>query len=226
MQEDRVSIPLGHGLPPVSGIMTLPTAFQPGTGTGIIIAHGAANTMELPLLVAFTRGLAKAGYPSLRFNFPYSDQRKKSPDPQMVLEQTWLAASHFFARSPQYKPAAIVGAGKSMGGRVMAQLMAKKAMRLEKLIFLGYPLHAPGRKEQLRAAHLYEIIVPQLYFAGTRDSLCDLGSMQTVLNKLPAPWKLEIIEGGDHSFHLPKTMGREEAEVFKTIIEKTIRWLT
>lgn len=66
---------------------------------------------------------------------------------------------------------------------------------------------------------------PMLYFAGTRDSLCDLGLLKNVLERLKTPWDLEVIDGGDHSFKLPKSYGTSEQEVSSLILDKTIKWL-
>jgi hypothetical protein len=104
-------------------------------------------------------------------------------------------------------------------------MAAEGILPAEGLIFLGYPLHPPGKKEKLRDAHLYRITVPMLFFAGTRDSLCDLGLLRGVLERLAAPCRLETIEGGDHSFRVPKAAGLPEREVHRRITEHTRRWL-
>ena len=99
----------------------------------------------------------------------------------------------------------IIAVGKSMGGRVASQMVAEGLMDVAGLIFLGYPLHAPGKKDQLRDAHLYRIRVPMLFFAGSKDPLCNMDKLNTVLDNLPSYHDLEIIEGGNHSFNLPKS---------------------
>jgi predicted alpha/beta-hydrolase family hydrolase len=96
---------------------------------------------------------------------------------------------------------------------------------LKALVFLGYPLHPPGRKEQLRDAHLYRITIPMLFFAGTRDALCDLELLKPVVSRLKAPANLEVIEGGDHSFVLPKSFKISEEEVYDGILKRATAWL-
>jgi predicted alpha/beta-hydrolase family hydrolase len=93
------------------------------------------------------------------------------------------------------------------------------------MVFLGYPLHPPGDKEKLRVAHLFQIRVPMLFFAGTRDSLCDPSLLRKTLKKLSVPWDLEVIEGGDHSFHVPQSSGLTEEAIFGRILQKTVEWL-
>ena len=224
MDRQRLTIPLTSD-ESTSAILTLPPNKKRVQGTGVITAHGAGNDMENPLLVTFTDGLAKAGYPAIRFNFPYKEKGLKAPDRPEKLEDTWAAVCRNFREDSGVDVTRIIAAGKSMGGRIASQMAADKKMPVEGLIFLGYPLHPTGDLSRIRDAHLYRIEVPMLFFAGTRDSLCNLGKLQTVLSKLSAPWKLDIIEGGDHSFHLPKAMGISESDIFAHIVKTTTQWL-
>jgi len=191
----------------------------------VIVAHGAGNDMESPLLVAFADGLAKAGYPVLRFNFPYKEKGLKTPDRPKKLEDTWAAVYRHFREDSGINVPHIVAAGKSMGGRVASQMVAEKKLPVEGLIFLGYPLHPPNDQSRIRDTPLYRIEVPMLFFAGTRDRLCDPERLQSVLNKLSASWELDIIEGGDHSFHIPKSMGIRESDIFARLLKTTVQWL-
>jgi predicted alpha/beta-hydrolase family hydrolase len=193
--------------------------------TGIIIAHGAGNDMENPLIVHLCKGLAEAGYIALRFNFPYKEKGKKAPDGQKKLLLTWEKVFHFFQKESGYTLGRTVVSGKSMGGRVASQMVAEGLMEADGLVLFGYPLHAPGRKEKLRDAHLYRIAVPVLFFAGTRDSLCDLDLLRGVLKEKRKPWELEVIQGGDHSFNLPKAMETSQEEVYDRILTRTGAWL-
>ena len=106
-----------------------------------------------------------------------------------------------------------------------SQMVAEGLLPVGRLIFLGYPLHPPGKKEKLRDAHFRNIRIPMLFFAGSRDSLCDLALLKKVLGQVSAPWDLEVIEGGDHSFRLSKAASISQKEVHKRILEGTVRWL-
>ena len=224
MKEERSTIPLGRG-ETVSSVFTIPDEYAAGQDTGIILAHGAANDLNHPLLSSVAHGLAEAGYLVLRFNFLYREKGRKTPDRQEVLVDTWQSVLGFLRDHPGYRPNAVVVGGKSLGGRVASQMVAEGLLSADGLILLGYPLHPPGKKEKLRDSHLYRINIPMLFFAGTRDSLCDLGPLQSVLERLTAPWQLETIEGGDHSFRLPKSVGMTEKEIHQRITEKTTSWL-
>ena len=112
-----------------------------------------------------------------------------------------------------------------MGGRVASQMAADGLLPVDRLIFLGYPLHPAGDKEKLRDSHLYRIQAPMLFFAGTRDPLCALEKLKDVLHQLKASWQLFVIEGGDHSFHVPKSFHKTEEEIFSQIAQKSLEWL-
>ena len=222
IREQRVSISVGR-TERTSGVLAIPA--QKTKRTGIVVAHGAGNSMETPLLKAFSEGLARAGYPTLRFNFLYSEHGRKAPDKYETLAETWRSAAAFFRKRLGRQIDSWAAAGKSMGGRIASQMVADGLFAPGCLIFLGYPLHPAGKKESLRDAHLYRIAVPMLFFAGTRDSLCDLEKLRSVLDRIASPWSLHVIEGGDHSFHVPKSQGTTDAEIYESILEETVRRL-
>jgi predicted alpha/beta-hydrolase family hydrolase len=222
-EQNRLSIPVGDK-DHTSGILSLP-----GKGrkrTAVIIAHGAGNDMNTPLIVSFADSLVAAGYPALRFNFLYKERGKKAPDNWDTLTRTWAAAFSYAKGLFGDTIDVWIAAGKSMGGRVASQMVADGLLPIDRLIFLGYPLHPAGDKEKLRDSHLYRIQVPMLFFAGTRDSLCDMKKLEGVLQKLRAPWQLFVIEGGDHSFHVPKALHKTEQEIFAQITKNSLEWLT
>ncbi|MCJ7772064.1 MAG: dienelactone hydrolase family protein [Desulfobacterales bacterium] len=210
----------------VSGIISVPKNYRPGKDTGVIIAHGAGNDMHNPLLASYANGLTTSGCICLRFNFPYKEKGRKSPDSPKQLAETWLGAYNFLKQDSGCVPRSILAAGKSMGGRIASELVANKTLAVDRLIFLGYPLHAPGKKDKPRDAHLYYINIPMLFFAGSRDPLCSLEKLREVLNELKAKYDLQIIEGGDHSFKLPKTSASNFQEVIEIIVKKTLSWIS
>ena len=220
----RVSIPIADD-EKVSGVVAVPAGFHKEKTSGIILAHGAGNDMETHLIVALADRLAEVGYLSLRFNFPYKEQGRKAPDSPKKLEKTWLHVYRFLKAHPKFGTQKIVAAGKSMGGRIASQIAAAGELPVDGLVFLGYPLHPPGKKDKLRDAHLYEIRVPLLFFAGTRDSLCDLELLHHVLGHLNCDWDLEVIEGGDHSFKLLKSANITQQEVYDHISQTMVNWL-
>jgi predicted alpha/beta-hydrolase family hydrolase len=223
MKTCHVSIPIGKG-EKISGIIKLPDGFESSKTVGIILAHGAGNDMHNPLIVAVADGLCQEGFLTLRFNFSYKEKGRKSPDSQKKLVSTWRAVFRYLNEHPEFSVETVVAAGKSMGGRVVSQMVAAGELSVRALAFLGYPLHAPGKKDKLRDSHLYEIKVPQLFFAGTRDSLCDLALLKNVLTRIKVARELEIIEGGDHSFKMLKSSDISPEQVHEQIIRKMAAW--
>lgn len=207
----------------VSAVLSVPDRFE--KETAVIVAHGAGNDMEHPLLVSFCERLAKAGYLSVRFNFPYMEHGRKMPDRQELLEETWRKVFEFIKDGSGFSLRKIITAGKSMGGRVASQMLAQGSLRSDGMIFLGYPLHAAGKKEKLRDGHLSLINVPMLFFAGTRDPLCDLDLLKSVLTRLTPRAELEVIEGGDHSFNVPKSSSLTLRDIYEKITAKSIDWM-
>ncbi|BBO67430.1 alpha/beta hydrolase [Desulfosarcina alkanivorans] len=221
---EKAAIDIG-GRDQVSAILSGPERASEMNPTGVIVAHGAGNDMHNPLIVAVAEGLAAAGSATLRFNFPYKEKGRKSPDSQNKLIHTWQCVCEYFMGNPTFPVRRVIAAGKSMGGRVASQMVAGAQMDAAALIFLGYPLHAPGKKNQLRDAHLYQIKKPMLFFAGTKDPLCDVEKLNSVLARLTCDHDLDIIDGGNHSLKLPKSSPRSEADVHRQVVEKCVGWV-
>jgi hypothetical protein len=222
VRSKSLSIPVGER-GSTSAVLLTPSGEK--KDVAVIIAHGAGNDLYNPLLSAFAEGLSRGGYPALRFNFLYREQGRKMPDKEEILVETWQAAFRFMKESSGLQKMRVVAAGKSLGGRIASQAAAEGVLPVAGLIFLGYPLHPSTDKEKMRDSHLYRIGIPMLFFAGTRDLLCDLDRLKRVLGRLRADWDLMVIEGGDHSFHVPRSTGIDDEEIYKRIVEKTLEWL-
>lgn len=207
----------------VSAILSIPEPFT--SQTAVIVAHGAGNDMTNSLLVAFCNHLAYAGYMTVRFNFPYKEHGRRAPDRPELLELTWQQVFYFVRDNTGYRLRKIFLAGKSMGGRIASQMLAEESLTADGIIFLDYPLHPAGNKEKLRDKHLSLIKAPMLFFTGTRDSLCDLDLLKSVLSPLRSRIELEVIEGGDHSFNLPKSLSLTGDQVYEKIAKRSIQWL-
>jgi predicted alpha/beta-hydrolase family hydrolase len=170
----------------------------PGDGPILVLAHGAGGTMRNPLLDGFAAGLAAAGVTCLRFNFLYSEKGRRSPDRQPLLREAWSAA---FARATELGDPAWAG-GKSMGGRMASMMVADGELDADGLVFVGYPLHPPGKPDRLRDEHLGRIEVPMLWLQGTADPFARWDLLERVLGRLGKRATLHRVEGGDHSFRV------------------------
>lgn len=191
--------------------------------TLLVLAHGAGAGMDHPFMTTFGRGLAAAGVGVLRFNFLYTDQGRKAPDRQAVLERTF--ADVITHAQDLYAPGALFLGGKSMGGRIASHVVAT-GQECDGLVFLGYPLHPPGRPDRMRDAHLYDIRAPMLFVEGTRDPFCPLETLEKVRERLAADHEVLVIDDGDHSFRVRRSSGRSNAEALEELIDGTARWLS
>ncbi len=209
----------------VSGVITLPDDPEPETLNGAIFAHGAANDMNHPLILAVADKLTRAGMLTLRFNFLYREKGKDKPDSPEVLFRTWHSVFRFFAEESEYKPKKTAAIGKSMGGRIAAEMAARKSLPVDALVFLGYPLHMPGKTEKIRDKPLFEIDVPMLFFIGTRDPFCNFGIFESVFSRIENDASMEVIKEGDHSFHVPKDLNIDPDTIYSNISDRTLSWM-
>lgn len=208
----------------VSAVIAYPDGCVGDRVPVVILAHGAGNDMTHPLLSAVHEGLATRGYPCVKFNFPYTEQGRRAPDPEDVLETCYRSIVAAVRSDARLGASRLVIGGKSLGGRIAAQIVAA-GTRVDGLLFLGYPLHPPGKPEKLRTAPLTRIPVPMLFFAGTRDPLCTLDLLRQTIRQLAAPTTLHVIEDGDHSFAVRKRTGRPQGEVYQEIVAASVTWL-
>jgi len=192
--------PESHGRISVPGGEVGATRIEPkGAVAALVVAHGAGAGMDHPFLVGFCRAMGEAGVATLRFNFPYIERGRRSPDSERVLRETWTAA--FGDASDRAGKRPVLAGGKSLGGRIASMCVAE-GMPAAGLVFLGYPLHPPGKTDRLRAEHLARIEVPMLFLQGTRDQFARQDLLAEVLDGLGDRATLVPIEGGDHSFRV------------------------
>ena len=180
----------------------------------VVVAHGAGAGMDHPFLTGFTAALNDGGAATLRFNFPYREAGRKFPDRPPAAVAAWRAAMAAAAARAAGLP--LWAGGKSFGGR-MASMAAAEGMDAAGLIFLGYPLHSPGKPEKLRDGHLYGLTLPMLFLQGTRDPFALPGELEPVAERIGPTAVVQRIEGGNHMFEVrgnkrsPEVIGTELA---------------
>ena len=158
----------------------------------LVLAHGANSNMDHPLIAGLHEKLARQGLVTVRFNFPYAEEGRKRPDPDAALEGAYRLVLEYVAELKEFQGLALYLGGKSMGARLAAQLVAQE-VGASGLVFLGYPLHPPGRPEQLRDRPLYLLPCPTLFIEGARDPFCRLDLLAEVLGRLPLRSDLHVI---------------------------------
>ncbi|POH59552.1 dienelactone hydrolase [Cryobacterium zongtaii] len=164
----------------------------------LVVAPGAGSSFDHPFLVGFSEALNTAGLATLRFNFPYREAGRRLPDRAPRAIAAWRAAMDAATARSAGQP--VWAAGKSFGGR-MASMAVAAGMPAAGLVFLGYPLHPPGKPEKLRDEHLYGIDRPMLFVQGTRDPFAAPDELTPVLDRIGTA-TLELIDAANHSFEV------------------------
>jgi len=179
--------------------------------------------MTHPFMEKLSQELAGVGVATLRYQFPYMEERRRVPDPPAVLTATVVAAVRAAAEVAPGLP--LLAGGKSMGGRMTSQAAAQGPLEgVRGLVFFGFPLHPPKRLGTKRADHLAKVTIPMLFLQGTRDDLADLKLLRPICAKLGSRTTLHIIEGADHSFHVLKRSGTTDEQVLRELAAKTASW--
>ena len=186
-----------------------------------VLGHGAGADMRSDYMDTFAQGFCERQISVLRFNFPYMESGKRAPDKQPVLEKAMRAAIEAAREHAGNDP--VFAGGKSMGGRIASHVVAD-GVELAGLVFLGYPLHAPGRPDRIRDQHLKSIRAPMLFVEGTRDPFCPLDTLERVRAKLKNS-SVVVIDDGDHSLKVRKSSGRDTAEAWQEAIDAASDWM-
>jgi uncharacterized protein len=188
-----------------------------------VFAHGAGAGMTHAFMETFARGLYERGIASLRYQFPYMENGSKRPDSPAIATATVRAAA---ATAVEIFPdLALIAGGKSFGGRMTSQAQAAAPMPdVRGLAFVGFPLHPAGKPSIERAEHLDRIELPMLFLQGTRDTLAEVALIEPVVQRLGPLAALHWSEGADHSFHVLKRSGRNDADVMNEICDAFTNW--
>src|SRR3989475_720743 len=182
-----------------------------------VLAHGAGAGMRHPFREPISRRLGEQGIAPLRYQSPYMEQRARRPDPPAVAAAAVRAAVMEAERAAPGLP--LVAGGKSFGGRMTSTAQAGEPLAgVRGLVFLGFPLHPPGRPGNERAEHLTQVQIPMLFLQGTRDDFADLKLLRPVAQGLGERATLHLVEGGDHSFHVLNRSGRTDADVMTELV--------
>jgi predicted alpha/beta-hydrolase family hydrolase len=204
----------------VSGLLAVPDAAR----ALYVMAHGAGAGMSHPFLAGLAADLADLRIATLRFQFPYMEQHSKRPDPPKVAHAAVRAAVAEAAR--QCPGLDLFAGGKSFGGRMTSQAQATSPLAgVRGLAFIGFPLHPAGKPGDERAAHLADVRIPMLFLAGTRDELAQLPLLESVVDRLGSRATLHVVDGADHSFHVPARSGRTDAEVRQALAAAMAGWM-
>jgi len=190
----------------------------------LVLAHGAGAGMSHPFMDTIATGLGERGIASLRYQFPYMEKGGKRPDSPAVAHAAVRAAVAEAARRCPGLP--LLAGGKSFGGRMTSQAQAIAPLPgVRGLVFLGFPLHPPGKPSTERAEHLARVNVPMLFLQGTRDEFAELDLLAPAVKTLGSLASLHLVEHGDHSLHAPARSGRKPSEVMAEVLDSVAAWI-
>jgi len=212
MSTKRISIPVSSTIGKVSAAYDVPA-----NATCLLsLAHGAGANMDHAFMVSLAEALSVADIGTMRFNFPFMENKKGRPDSPAVAHQTIEAAIN--KARDLFPGLPLLAAGKSFGGRMSSQyLSTHPEAAVQGIVFYGFPLHAAGKPSIDRAIHLYDIKVPMLFLQGTKDTLAQWDLIEEVTGSLKKA-KLVKLEGADHSFKAGKQ------DIMSLLVKATSEW--
>jgi uncharacterized protein len=200
-------------------------------GITLLLGHGAGANQTSEFMVGFAGGLARRGIDAVTFNFLYAEQGRSAPDRGDKLESCYRAAIDAVRNHRSLGSSPLLIGGKSLGGRIASQVAAAGIDDVAGLIFLGYPLHPPGNAEKLRSNHLSDIRCPMLFVQGSRDPFGTPDELRQVIESLKGNVARQgraaiyEIEGGDHSFKVPKSSPVPQQQVYEDAQDEIVRWI-
>lgn len=190
---------------------------------GFVFAHGAGAGMTHRFMADFADGLAERGIATLRYQFPYMEHGSKRPDVPKVAHAAVRAAVAEAGRRLPRLP--LFAGGKSFGGRMTSQAQAAAPLPgVRGLVFVGFPLHAAGKPEDTRGAHLLDVQLPMLFLQGTRDELATLDLLQALVQRLGERATLALFDDADHSFHVRARSGGSDAQTRAAMLDVMSAW--
>jgi predicted alpha/beta-hydrolase family hydrolase len=203
--------------------MLYPAAKKDGARVTIVLGHGAGADQLSGFMRMAANGFAARGVDAVTFNFLYKEKGKSVPDPKARLESCYRAVIDAVMKHKSLKGNQLVIGGKSMGGRIASQVAAIDGAGIDGLVFLGYPLHPPGRPDKLRDEHLPQIKAPMLFVQGSHDAFGTEDEIRATIKKHKLKAKLYAVEGGDHSFKVPKSVAPQQ-QIYEAVMDEVAQW--
>jgi predicted alpha/beta-hydrolase family hydrolase len=201
----------------------------------LVLGHGAGAGQTSEFMQDFSASLAAHGLDVVTFNFPFTEAGRRLPDPQPVLESCYRTVLAHVAADARLGAKPLFIGGKSLGGRISSHVAAAPDAdqagtpawwpTLSGLVFFGYPLHPPGKPQQLRVSHLPHIGVPMLFVQGSKDAFGTPDELRAFIDVLPSACALHVVEGGDHSFAVLKRWPIPQAAVYERAVAAAVAWI-
>ncbi len=230
--------PVAFRLPGDANSTVAAAFYAPAPATALdalfVFAHGAGAGQAHAFMANYATALSARGVAVVTFNFPYMEQRRKTPDRAPMLEEAFRRAVAGAVDHGRAHARHVFIGGKSMGGRIATHLGAAldrwpNAPAPTGIVAFGYPLSPPrSRTTGDRVTHLKALTVPTLIVQGTRDPFGGPDEVrEAIADADPAPpIAVLAVESGDHSFAVLKSSGRDQASVHAQIHDHVAAWMT
>ncbi|HEX9969282.1 MAG TPA: alpha/beta family hydrolase [Acidimicrobiales bacterium] len=163
----------------------------------LLLTPGAGADRNQASLVAIEEALAPAGVVVERMDFPYRKAGRRAPDRPPVLLAAVAEGAADLARRTRLAPERILLGGRSMGGRMCSMAVAD-GLPARALVLVSYPLHPPGKPENLRVEHFPRLRLPCLFVSGTKDAFGTPAELEHHTAAIPGPVTHQWLDGGDH----------------------------
>lgn len=158
---------------------------------GFLVTPGASADRDNRTLVALDDGL----------DLPVERITIAGRAPRKVHRQLHDDMADFAGRVGCETSDLVIG-GRSFGGRMCSMLAAGTEGPGESvagLVLLSYPLHPPGKPDNLRVDHFADIDVPVLFVSGTRDPFATPEEIELHATAIAGPVSFAWIPGQGHS---------------------------
>src|SRR5438067_10191012 len=200
-----------------------PAAKGKRTAVTVVLGHGAGADQNSGFMRMAAADLAARGFDVVTFNFLYKEQGRNAPDPKAKLESCYRAVIEAVIEHRQLKGNKLIIGGKSMGGRIASQVVAEQSEGIDGLVFLGYPLHPPGRLDKMRDEHLPKTKRPMLFVQGSRDVFGTEEEIRAIIKKHRLQADIYMVASGDHSFKVPKSIAPQQ-QVYEDMMDEVAKW--
>lgn len=165
---------------------------------GLVLTHGAGGDSRSSLLVAVGAAFEAAGVRVHLYDLPFRQKRATGgPHPSGAAADREGLRQAALAMRRQVAGRVFLG-GQSYGGRQASMLAAEDSTVADGLLLLSYPLHPPGRPEQLRTAHFPSLHLPCVFVHGTRDPFGSIEELRRAIPMIAAPVAHVIVDGAGH----------------------------
>ncbi len=200
-----------HALdPPVRGFLHRPA--EPSS-SGLVLTHGAGGNCKGALLVALAETFSAAGFFVLRCDLPFRQIRSFGPPRPGDAARDRQGLQNAVSVMRKLANGQVSLGGHSYGGRQASMLCAESPQLVSGLLLTSYPLHPPGKPDQLRTQHLPQIRVPVLCVQGTRDPFGSIAEITEALKLIPGKTALLPVDSAGHELGFKGKSRREDLPV-------------